>query len=365
MSNNFLEKIFSVKNENIHKIVCIFGIKFKFKRKGLPFRVFCELKEKLDTHLLLNEDIMYLYPSDSWWKKENFEFFKDREKLQNKYLNLIRGMDIESIDTISRVISRIQEYVLEGKTHFLLTEKEKAERRLCRLFLEEKIELANGNYARRGYILPQEKMEFSVFVYKHGLNAIRFPERFKNKEIIDVGAYIGDSALVFSDLTNNHVHAFEPVKDLYDKMIETINLNSKTNIIPKCIALGAEEKTEIMRRDGICSAIDSCLINAQGEDIVEDIPVSTLDKYVAENNLQVGLIKVDIEGYEQEFLKGAMETIKSQRPTLIMSIYHNSSDFFDIKPLIENLNLGYKFRVFKGFDYSIFVDTVLICEVEE
>ena len=63
--------------------------------------------------------------------------------------------------------------------------------------------------------------------------------------------------------------------------------------------------------------------------------------------------------------KGALETIRTQKPTLILSIYHNASDFFDIKPLIENLDLGYKFKVHKPFDYTIVAETVLICEVRD
>ncbi len=50
---------------------------------------------------------------------------------------------------------------------------------------------------------------------------------------------------------------------------------------------------------------------------------------------------------------------------MILSVYHNVDDFFNIKPMIEKLNLGYNFKVFKGFDYNVFIDTVLICEVEE
>lgn len=45
--------------------------------------------------------------------------------------------------------------------------------------------------------------------------------------------------------------------------------------------------------------------------------VLSLDAFVEQNHLDVGLIKVDIEGFEQSFLQGAERTIKSQRPSLI------------------------------------------------
>lgn len=53
----------------------------------------------------------------------------------------------------------------------------------------------------------------------------------------------------------------------------------------------------------------------------EEIELVTLDSYVKEHNLKIGLIKVDIEGFEMEFLKGAKETICTQKPTMILSIY--------------------------------------------
>nr|WP_152655876.1 FkbM family methyltransferase [Brachyspira hyodysenteriae] len=79
--------------------------------------------------------------------------------------------------------------------------------------------------------------------------------------------------------------------------------------------------------------------------------------------MKVGLIKTDLEGFEQPFLRGALNTIKKQKPILIISIYHNYNDFFDIKPMIEELNLGYKFKIAKSNDFELIRETKLIAEV--
>ncbi|MCC8278461.1 FkbM family methyltransferase [Campylobacter sp. VicNov18] len=60
----------------------------------------------------------------------------------------------------------------------------------------------------------------------------------------------------------------------------------------------------------------------------EEVEVTTLDSYLEKNPLDIGFIKVDIEGFEQEFLKGAVNTIKTQKPTMLISIYYNPNDFF-------------------------------------
>ena len=371
MSNKFLEKIFSVKNRDNHKVINILGLKTKFKRNDvlLNSRLQELISQIQGNSIKLTEicskDKCCIDPKEYWWRKENFEFFQDYENLEKKYISLIKGMDKSSIDLITRIISRIQSFVLEGKVNFLLTNEEKKQKKIFDRFVEENIKLANGNYARKGYILPQKDMEISVLEYRHGLDCVEHPEKFKDKDIIDVGGYIGDSAIVFSELTCKNIHTFEPCEEEYNKILKTIKLNGKSNIIPNNFALGAEKKTEVIKCDDLGAAIESVSNYTLPDIPVADIKVSTLDKYVKDNNLQVGLIKVDIEGYEQEFLKGALETIRTQKPTLILSIYHNASDFFDIKPLIENLDLGYKFKVHKPFDYTIVAETVLICEVRD
>lgn len=69
----------------------------------------------------------------------------------------------------------------------------------------------------------------------------------------------------------------------------------------------------------------------------EEIDIITLDSYVKTNKIKVGFIKVDIEGFEQEFLKGAEKTIKSQKPAMAISLYHSYSDFLILNPF---WNLG-------------------------
>ena len=94
-----------------------------------------------------------------------------------------------------------------------------------------------------------------------------------------------------------------------------------------------------------------------------NVPVTSLDEYVKANDLNVGLIKIDVEGAEQIVLNGALETIRKFKPLLLISIYHTGSDFFDIKPMIEELNLGYRFKIFKPVNEAIVMETVLIAEV--
>ena len=186
----------------------------------------------------------------------------------------------------------------------------------------------------------------------------------KEKDIIDVGAYVGDSAFILNQLKPQKIYAFEANTKNYDLLLKTIKLNHLNNVIAENLALGdkATETVQIADNEACSYIVDSC---------ISDLPVQacqmiTLDKYVSEHpEMNIGLIKVDIEGKEQNFLTGAIETIKKFRPMLILSIYHNWADFLQIKKQIEALNLGYKFIISKPTSGAIILETELLAYPEE
>ena len=65
---------------------------------------------------------------------------------------------------------------------------------------------------------------------------------------------------------------------------------------------------------------------------------------------------------ESEVIRGAEKTLKTQKPALIIHIHHTAEDFWNIKPYIESLNLGYKFRIYKPENREIFTGTILLAE---
>ena len=214
--------------------------------------------------------------------------------------------------------------------------------------------------------MPENNFEMEAFYGKYGMDYVKNLNQVKNKNIIDAGGYIGDSAILFSDYTNKNVYSFEPFLHHYNMMLKTIELNEKNNIIPVNIALGNENKELSLYSSGNLNMGLSIEANSKQSDInqIENkVKMVTLDSYVKENNIEVGLIKTDLEGFEQPFLKGAINTIKEQKPVLIISIYHNYSDFFEIKPMIENLNLGYKFKIVKPKSIQVITETKLLAEV--
>ena len=291
---------------------------------------------------------------------------KNDKDFYQKYLNLIKNLDNESIEVVSGILSKITNYNnIEDAIYF----SRKESKRINDLYEEFKNKIIKINeelFIYDKYILPENHFELEAFSGKYGMDYVKNLSQVKSKNIIDAGGYIGDSAILFSDYTDKNVYSFEPFLHHYNMMLKTIELNKKNNIIPVNMALGNENKEISLYSNGNLNMGLSIENNSKQSDInsVENkVKMITLDSYVKENNIEVGLIKTDLEGFEQPFLKGAIETIKEQKPVLIISIYHNYSDFFEIKPMLENLNLGYKFRIIRNKSPQLITETKLLAEV--
>ena len=292
---------------------------------------------------------------------------KNDTNFYQKYLNLIKNFDNESVEIINNIVGKICNYNnIDEPVYFSQSQSQKI-KELSEEYNNKIIKINEELFIYDKYILPKNQFEIEAFYGKYGMDYVKNLNQVKNKNIIDAGAYIGDSAILFSDYTDKNVYSFEPFLHHYNMMLKTIELNKKNNIIPVNMALGDSNKELSLYSDGDLNMGLSIERNSEQSDIncIENkVKMVTLDSYVKENNIEVGLIKTDLEGFEQPFLRGAIETIKEQKPVLIISIYHNYSDFFEIKPMIENLNLGYKFKIIEPkAQGGAIVSTLLLAEV--
>ncbi len=347
----------------------------------IPFRKLRDsIRDYLRSSFSVNSNIMeclspkYIPYWDNEWIIPNYnetgithfrKSIKEDADFLSKYTNLIKNLDDDSRKIINNIIARICNYNnIEDKCYFSFEELRELNK-LSEEYYNKIIKINEELFIYDKYILPFNQFEEEVFYDKCGMNYIENINQIKNKNIIDAGAFIGDTAIVLSDYTDKAVYSFEPFLQNYNLMLKTIELNKKNNIIPVNMALGDENK-EIGIDASVGAGSGMSIENAKEDNInnIENkIKMVTLDSYVKENNIEVGLIKTDLEGFEQPFLKGAINTIKEQKPVLIISIYHNYSDFFEIKPMLENLNLGYKFKIIKNKGDKLIVETKLLAEV--
>lgn len=298
---------------------------------------------------------------------KNFFLQIDGEELIEKYNNLIKGLDNDSIKCVSQILSRAkliseQDPEKVGAIDIFTSEEKLQIDKVKKEFHQQIIKLSNECWAYRQYIFPISKPEVTSLYYKHQIDHLKNIDGLKEKDFLDVGCYIGDSAVAFTEFTKGKIYSFEPVSAFYDLTLKTIEMNGCTNIIPINIALGSKDENMTIHINGVGSSLTMNTTGYRQNSKTEIIKVTTLDNFVKGKNIDIGLIKVDIEGFEQEFLKGAEQTIRKYKPTLLISIYHNASDFFNIKPIIESWDLGYSFKISHPITGGLMAETLLICE---
>lgn len=319
-----------------------------------------KLQERLNVYQGYNLDkTLYMH---------QFAQFRDHKEYWKKIEDLINGLTQDEVNEVYRILHRLN--LLESNKNIIYSKQEESVLDDIDENFYKKIYIIDSNrMIYNDYILPSGHFEVSVFWYEHGLKLLKSIENIYDKDVIDAGAYIGDSALILSKYFTGNIYSFEPDKENYNCLKRTLELNNKGgNIIPVNMALtdfkgkinlyGSETDERLYSSTSVMET--SPLVGTERK---STIYCTTVDEYVETNQIKVGLIKTDVEGSEQNLLKGAIKTIRNQKPTMIISIYHNLNDFFEIKPWIENLQLGYKFRLFRPIIKDSFMtETVLICE---
>ena len=143
---------------------------------------------------------------------------------------------------------------------------------------------------------------------------------------LDIGANFGWFTTLLSKLTSDDetsaVHAFEPMPDVYEGLKINARLNNLPgNVFLNNLALGDEIKQVALHRFTDLPSGHSSLA-AMGEEKFQtfDVPMTTLDAYLAERRIEkVDFIKLDIEGAEMMFLRGAAKLFEQEIPPFIIA----------------------------------------------
>jgi len=211
-----------------------------------------------------------------------------------------------------------------------------------RLSLKKEIKyLINNGISIEKMIIPQTRRQYFDFI-KH--------KPHKQEIYIDAGGYYGDTILSFLRWCDNEykkIYVSEPDLRNYDLLNNTINDHHIENVVIHNKGLwSSSTKLNFSAKD--------LSVNELGESVME---TDTIDNIVG--NDPVTLIKFDIEGSELEALKGAYNTIKTNKPTLAICIYHKPEDIIDIPLYIIKNHNYYNLYIRKYTWYP--VETVLYC----
>jgi FkbM family methyltransferase len=152
--------------------------------------------------------------------------------------------------------------------------------------------------------------------------------------VVDVGANIGVTAVIAGLLApKGFVLALEPVKDTFEYLVGNIARSKLTNI--KCLnaaASSAEGHVQVVTRPGHSFAsfvgYEDVLERYAGYD-EERVEAITLDRLVERDGVpRVDFIKIDVEGFELEVLRGCSQLLNRFQPTVLLEANHYCLNIF-------------------------------------
>jgi protein O-GlcNAc transferase len=166
------------------------------------------------------------------------------------------------------------------------------------------------------------------------LNYLSKVYKHKLRTVIDVGANIGNHSVFFGLFLADMVVSVEPNEDITAILEKNLTSNKiKSKIIKKGIASkkSVEELDTEYGGDNIGMAKVLKKGKAQTKDKkTKTIQLDTLDNLRVDNSFKhIDLVKVDVEGYEMEVLKGSKKVLLEESPDLLIEIadFESKKDF--------------------------------------
>jgi len=191
------------------------------------------------------------------------------------------------------------------------------------------------------YTLRFDKNEGDVFLFIDKIKSLK-----KDGVLLDLGANIGIMSGVMARNTSFNIHAFEPLPlnyKIFEKVIQHLKLDSRVTLHK--VALGNEEGfcemvlpvVDDVRMHGLSHVVAPDIKEFNEGQVVQKIPITKLDSVFTNENI-LG-IKLDVENFEYEVLKGAEKILQTQKPIVYTELWDNENrmNCFDFLR-----NLGYK-----------------------
>lgn len=134
----------------------------------------------------------------------------------------------------------------------------------------------------------------------------------KDDVMIDIGANIGSYTILAGAVIGAKIFSFEPIPETFRCLMDNVNINAIYKKV-KCYNIGLADKNGILKFTSNLDTTNHVVFNTssiKNIDNIIDVPVRKLDTIIS--GCKPLLIKIDVEGFELQVLKGADEILKSK-----------------------------------------------------
>ncbi len=285
-------------------------------------------------------------------------FSSNPEEYNQKLSVLEKNLSAESFNQAIRFLRVMNLLPLPSCNYLVKKSVIYNDEEIIEIFKEKKFYNDINKFYTQYNLQGFEKIEINVFRHHCGLKPIRhnFKDKYNIKidkylyksNMIDGGAFYGDSALIFNKFYRPHnIYAFEPSSVNYNSLQTNIQNNHLNKvIIAEKLGLTNNVSRETLNYISTIQNHGASFVFKPNRLKTEEVNLTTIDNYVQENKINnLKLIKLDVEGYGLKAVKGAKETITKYKPIISCAVYHNPEEFFDILPLLRQYNKDYTFEL--------------------
>ena len=203
-----------------------------------------------------------------------------------------------------------------------------------------------------------QEVSQSVFAYQHIENAIWLAKnRFLTEGvalIADVGGGTATTASLFSKhFPNQDIYVFEPIKTNFQEIQKAAARTNRWQLVNKAVGsqVGTTEiniseritASSLLEMDSNIGGVYGDLLKTQRKETIE---ITTLDATLPSNK-PVDILKMDVQGFEMEVLKGAEKTLLR---TKIIVLEINNHDGYRGGPTYFEIDAYLRQRNFQLFD---------------
>ena len=193
------------------------------------------------------------------------------------------------------------------------------------------------------FIPKSDRSFYTYYLWRYGeYETIETQEMLsviqKGDVVVDVGANIGYYTCLYGQAVGlkGTVYAFEPEPGNYTILKKNLELNNRKNVKMYQVALAHTKGTRPLY---LCddNKGDHTLV-PMGDRKTREIEISSFDDFFRDQQINIKLVKIDVQGFEFEVLKGMEESFKRGfvenvfvefTPQRVKAAGHNPKEFID------------------------------------
>ena len=189
-------------------------------------------------------------------------------------------------------------------------------------------------------------------------------------KIVDIGAHKGEFLEKMLKIEKvNSFYAFEPQKDIFNYLNKRFSKNNKITLLNYAVDKEITNKKLQINKFSMTSSLaevnekslyfklKNFLTRSKSNFVDEyEVQTNTIDNFFKNVNLEKTLLKIDVEGYEMNVIKGSLMKLKEIPFIIIENQFGNhykNSNFKDIEDLLFKYNfIASKKFVFPTMHYQ-------------